>query len=224
MSDTAHEHYDGFEERGWSSRLRAIAVPGAIVLTVAGVILYFLHDTAGIRREAPPLPTLIATLPPPPPPPPKQQQVEPEKKVVEEQKTVEQPKSVDNAPKPVTINGPAQAGSDAFNVGAGSGDGNVGSGGGGFGEANYTRYLSSQLQQTIQNDDRVNHLVFTADMAVWVDSNGKLERAQVVKTSGDPKLDETLVELLQSMPTLDEPPPSTLEFPQRIRVEGRRRV
>jgi protein TonB len=223
MADTLDDRFSEFDDRGWSSRLRAIAVPGAILLAVGGVILYFLHDTAGIRREAPPLPTLIATLPPPPPPPPPKQP-EIEKKVEEEQKPVEQPKSVDNAPKPVTINGPAQAGSDAFNVGSGSGDGNVGSGGGGFGEANYTRYLSSQLQQTIQSDDRLNHLVFAADMAVWVDPNGKLQHAKVLTTSGDPKLDQVLVEVLQEMPTLDEPPPSTLEFPQRIRVEGKRHV
>src|SRR5580704_10159502 len=181
---------DEYEER-WPARLRAIAVPGAILLVIAGAILYFLHDTAGIRREAPPLPTLIATLPPPPPPPP-QKPPEPEKKLEEIQKPVDQPKAVDNAPKPVTINGPAQAGSDAFNVGAGSGGGEVGSGGG-FGEANYARYLGSALQQTIQNDDRVNHLVFSADMAVWVDPNGRVARAAILKTSGDPKIDQVLV-------------------------------
>jgi len=212
---------DKFEER-WPARLRAIAVPGAILLVIAGAILYFLHDTAGIRREAPPLPTLIATLPPPPPPPP-QKPPEPEKKVEDVQKPVDQPKAVDNAPKPVTINGPAQAGSDAFNVGAGSGGGEVGSGGG-FGEANYTRYLGSALQQTIQNDDRVNHLVFSADMEVWVDPNGRVARAAILKTSGDPKIDQVLVDALQTMRALDEPPPSTLPFPQRVRIEGRRRA
>ena len=55
---------DEFEER-WPARLRAIAVPGAILLVIAGAIFYFLHDTAGIRREAPPLPapTLNASEP-----------------------------------------------------------------------------------------------------------------------------------------------------------------
>ena len=139
------------------------------------------------------------------------------------QKPVEQPKAADNSPKPVTINGPAQAGTDAFNVGAGSGGGDVGSGGG-FGEANYTRYLGAALQQTIQNDDRVNHLVFSADMAVWVDPNGHVARASILKTSGDPKIDQVLVDALQTMRALDEPPPSTLPFPQHVRIEGRRRA
>ncbi|HEX3431792.1 MAG TPA: hypothetical protein VHT03_13005 [Rhizomicrobium sp.] len=210
------------EVEGWPSRLRSLSVPGGILLVIAGVVLYFLHDTASIRREAPPLPTLIATVPPPPPPPPPKQQPEPEKKVLEQQKPVEQPKAADNSPKPVTINGPAQAGSDAFNVGAGSGGGDVGSGSG-LGEASYTRYLGSALQQSIQNDDRVNHLVFSADMAVWVDPNGRITRAAVLKTTGDHNIDQDLVAVLESMPALDEPPPATLEFPQRVRIEGRRR-
>lgn len=210
------------EYEGWSSRLKSLSVPAGILLVIGGVVLYFLHDTAGIKREAPPLPTLIASVPPPPPPPPPKQQPEPEKKVVEQQKPVEQPKQADSAPKPVTINGPAQAGSDAFNVGAGTGGGDIGSGSG-IGDASYTRYLGSALQQSIQNDDRVNHLVFTADMAVWVDPNGHITRASVLKTSGDHAIDQDLVAVLESMPALDEPPPSTLEFPQRVRIEGRRR-
>jgi outer membrane biosynthesis protein TonB len=209
------------EFEGWSSRLKSLSVPGGILLVIAGVVFYFLHDTAGIKREAPPLPTLIATLPPPPPPPPPKQP-EPEKKVVEQQKPMEQPKQADNAPKPITENGPAQAGTDAFGIQAGSGDGNVGSGSG-LGEASYTRYLGSALQQSIQNDDRVNHLVFTADMAVWVDPNGRITRAAVLKTSGDHNIDQDLVAVLESMPALDEPPPTTLPFPQRVRIEGRRR-
>ena len=211
------------EVEGWSSRLKSLSVPGGILLVIAGVVLYFLHDTAGIRREAPPLPTLIATVPPPPPPPPPKQQPEPEKKVVEQQKPIEQPKQADNSPKPVTINGPAQAGNDAFNVGAGSGGGDVGSGGG-IGEASYTRYLGSALQQTIQNDDRVNHLVFTADMEVWVDPEGRITRVAVLKTSGDHGIDQDLESALESMPALDEPPPATLPFPQKVRIEGRRRA
>jgi protein TonB len=217
MTDFAEEY-----QESWTSRLRTLAVPGGILLLVAGTIFYFLHDTAGIRREAPPLPTLIATLPPPPPPPPPKQ-VEQEKKIEEQQKPIEQPKMANSSPKTITEAGPAQAGSDAFGIQAGSGDGDVGSGGG-FGEANYQRYLGSALQQSIQNDDRVNHLVFTADMAVWVDPNGHVTHAAILKTSGDAKIDQDLVAVLQDMPALDEPPPSTLQFPQRVRVEGKRRA
>jgi periplasmic protein TonB len=212
--------FDEYRE-DWSTRWRGLAIPVAILAIVVSGIFYFLHDTAGIRREAPPIPVLTM-LPPPPPPP--QKPPEPEKKIEEAQKPVDQPKQQPmDAPKPMTMNAPAQAGTDAFNVGAGSGDGSVGSGGGGgFGEANYSRYLGSVLQQAIQNDDRVNRQVFTADMAVWVDADGRVTRAKVLKTSGDPKLDMDLVAALEALPTLDETPPSTLSFPQHIRIDGRR--
>ena len=141
----------------------------------------------------------------------------------EQPKQVSQPKETNSAPKAITEAGPAQAGSDAFGIQAGSGDGNVGSGGG-FADGNYTRYLGSALQQSVQNNDRVNHLIFTADMAVWIDPNGHVTRAKVLKSTGDAKIDDDLVAALQEMPALDEPPPSDLQFPQRVRIEGRRRA
>lgn len=209
-------------EEGWAARYRSAWVPATLLLLVAGTVFYFLHDTAGIRREAPPLPTLIATLPPPPPPPPPPKQPEVEKKIEEVQKPVEQQPKVSDAPKPVTINGPAQAGSDAFNVGAGSGDGTVGSGNG-FGEANYSRFISSTIQQAVENDERTNGFVGSAEMDVWIDANGRITRAAIAKTSGEAKIDQDLVAVLESMSALDEAPPATLRFPQRIRIDGKRR-
>jgi len=212
-------YMDDFEE-GWISRNRGVITPAVILLILLGVVFYFWHDTAGMRREAPPLPTLIATLPPLPPPPPKPP--EPEKKLEEVQKPMDQPKQPDDAPKPVTINGPPQAGADAFNVGAGNGDGNLGSGGG-FGEASYGSYLSSTIQQAVQSDERTNSFVGSAEIDVWIDSSGRISRAAVSRSSGDSKTDVALVDVLQSMPALNEAPPSTLAFPQRIRIGGRRR-
>lgn len=212
---------EDFEEN-WVSRIRGAWVPATIVVVVAGTILYFLHDTAGIRREAPPLPTLIATLPPPPPPPPPPKQPEVEKKIEEVQKPVEQQQKVTDAPKPVTINGPAQAGNDAFNVGAGSGGGEIGSGSG-FGDENYSRFMSSTIQQAVQSNERTSSFVGTAEVDVWIDGGGRVTRATIARTSGDPLTDQDLVAALQAMPALEEPPPSSLRFPQRIRIGGRRR-
>jgi periplasmic protein TonB len=202
-----------------------IAVPCAVVLGIAGSIWYLLHDTNGMKREAPPLPTLVALMPPPPPPPPppKETPPEPKKKMEEVQKTPD-PKPAD-APKQMTINGPAQAGSDAFNIGAGDGSGSMGSGvGNGFGDAAYSRYLGSEFQQTIQNDDHVNRIVFNADVEVWVDATGRLTHASIVRTTGDTKTDEKLIAALEAMPALDQPPPGSFQFPQRISVKGRRPV
>lgn len=212
---------DDFEE-SWISRNRAIIAPAVILLILAGVILYFLQGTAGMRREAPPLPTLIATLPPPPPPPP-QKPPEPEVKKLEDvPKPQDTPKQPDDTPKPLTINGPAQAGADAFNIAAGTGGGNI-VGGNGFGEGTYSGYMSSTIQEAVQNDDRTNTFIGSAEIDVWIDESGRVTRAVLARSSGDSKTDTALVEVLLSMPALKEAPPSTLQFPQRIRIAGKRR-
>ncbi|HSZ73858.1 MAG TPA: energy transducer TonB [Rhizomicrobium sp.] len=202
-----------------------LAVVGTVVCVIGGSIWYAVTSTHGSKREAPPLPTLVALMPPPPPPPPppKEPPPEPEKKTEDVPKTPD-PKPAD-APKQMTINGPAQAGSDAFGIGAGDGSGDVGSGNGdGFGEAAYSRYLGTEFQQAIQNDDRVNHLVFSADVEVWVDTSGHVTRASIMRTTGDAKTDEMLVAALEKMPALDQPPPDSFPFPQRISVRGKRPV
>jgi hypothetical protein len=122
----------------------------------------------------------------------------------------------------MTINGPAQAGNDAFNIAAGSGGGNIASGGG-FGEANYSNYMGSTIQETIQNDDRTNTFVGSSEIDVWVDGSGRITRAVLARSSGDSKTDALLVQVLLSMPALREAPPSTLQFPQRIRIAGKKR-
>jgi TonB family protein len=105
-------------------------------------------------------------------------------------------------------------------VGAGSGGGDLGSDNG-LGEASYTHYLCSYFQQAIQSDDRVNTLVFSADVAVWVDASGHVTRVRILRSSGDARIDDNLVAALEVTPALDEPPPSSFEFPQRITVRGR---
>jgi hypothetical protein len=204
------------ETGGGLGNITRIAVPVLVMGALAGGIWYLLHGTGAERREAPPLPTLQATLPPPPPPP-KEKPPEPEKKVVEEQKQeTPQPKQMD-APKPLTINGPAQAGSDAFNLGAGDGSGMAA--GGGFGAESYSRYLTSILQNAIEQDDRLNHLAFNAQVAAWVDENRRLH-VRLLQSSGDAKIDDNIVAAAQQLPALDEEPPGALQF--RLAIHSRR--
>ncbi|HEY1710351.1 MAG TPA: energy transducer TonB [Rhizomicrobium sp.] len=211
--------FDDYEDGGVARRWMHVAVPSFVLLLIAGMIWYLMHSTTGTRREAPPLQTILTTLPPPPPPPPpKPEKVEPEKKVEETPKPNEV--KTPDAPKPMTINGPAQAGNDAFNIGAGDGSGSVGSSSG-LGDESYSRYMGSSIQQMIQQDDSVNRLVFSTEVAVWIDANGHLTQAKIVRSSGDDKTDEAVLAALKTMPSLEQPP-STLQFPQRIAIRGRR--
>ena len=206
--------YDEDEKKGGLSRIVRIAVPVLIFGALAGGIYYMLNSNSGIRREAPPLPTLQATLPPPPPPPPPKEKPPEEKKVVEEQKTPD-PTPKNDAPKPLTINGPAQAGNDAFNLASGSGGGDVASG---FGDENYSRYLTSLLQDAIQQDDKLNHLAFSLQIVASVDQNKRLH-IRILKSSGDTQIDDDVLAAAQQA-TPEGEPPGAKEY--RIAIHSRR--
>uniref|UniRef100_B0T7P7 TonB-like protein n=1 Tax=Caulobacter sp. (strain K31) TaxID=366602 RepID=B0T7P7_CAUSK len=208
-----------------------IVIPTAVLIAIAIGVWRLAHDTQGVARKIAP-PPMIALAPPPPPPPPKEQPPEPEKtetaEPTPEPKADAAPKS--DAPKQLTISGPAQAGSDAFGVAAGKGGGvTIGgdpngsdtSGGGGFAEANYQRYLSATLQSAIQADERVNRLFFSAEVRIWVRSDGAVGDVVIARSSGDTRADNALVAALRSLPRLDRPPPQT-KFPARVALRGRR--
>ena len=52
--------------------------------------------------------------------------------------------------------------------------------------------MGSALQQMIQQDDRVNRLVFTADVAVWIDGNGRVTQAAAPRAPRQSDVDARL--------------------------------
>ncbi|QDE40011.1 energy transducer TonB [Luteibacter pinisoli] len=223
---------DAFEPRRRPPRRwlgPAIAV--AVLLGVLALVWHFAFSTVGVRREAP----RIATITPlPPPPPPKEKPPEPakpeekikpvdEKPLDQPQKPVDAPKPSNDVAKQVTMNTDAQAGSDSFNIGAGAGGGMVGAGGGnGTGTGSYDQYLGYAIQQAVQRNDKVNRLSFEVRADVWLDADGRLVRADIAQSSGNPQTDEALIEALRAMPRIDVAPPSSLHFPLRVSIRGKR--
>ncbi|MGZ8370821.1 MAG: hypothetical protein ACXWVH_07175, partial [Caulobacteraceae bacterium] len=140
---------DNDEDKKGLKRWLAPAIFGAILLALAAGIWWVSQQVGGTRRSAPAIQTITLQPPPPPPPPPKPPEPKPEP-----DKTIDQPKPVDqpqDAPRQLTIAGPAQAGGDAFGLQAGTGGGGTVLGsptglatpGGSFGDASYRRYMSS---------------------------------------------------------------------------------
>lgn len=220
-----------------SQRIAAIArivIPIAILLALGVGVWRLASDTDGVRRQVAPPQTVMLTPPPPPPtpPPPKEQPPEPEEETTPSpspEPKAEAPEKSE-APRQLTINGPAQAGADAFGVAAGKGGGvSVGGdpngsdnlGGGGLAEASYERYLRSRLQNMIQADDRINRLFFNVQVRIWVRPDGAIGDVTIAKSSGDDRADRALITALRSLPRLDPPPPQ-LKFPARVALRGRR--
>jgi outer membrane biosynthesis protein TonB len=212
---------------GWK-RWRGRLAGGAAIVAALLLLWHFAGHQVGVRRSAPRIATITPL--PPPPPPPKEKPPEPKKveetkqelpKPNEPLKPVEAPKQAPDLAKQVTINGPAQAGNDSFNIGAGEGGGMVGSGGGnGVGGASYEQYLGYALQQAIQRDDRTRRLAFEVQASLWIEADGRISRVELITPSGSSNTDRALLDVLQGL-HVDTPPPS-MRMPVRAAIRGRR--
>lgn len=210
---------------------------GVLALALlAAVVWYLMSGTASTKREVAATPTLV--LPPPPPPPPEPEKLpepEPEKVKPEvrepEAKPLEplEPPKDDTPPSPsqdlgdpVTIDGAAQAGTDAFGIQAGRGGGMTGGGGGGLGSRSYSSWLSGALQQAFVRDQRTRQLAFDdIRIELWLDANGAVTRVQLTQGTGTASIDDAVLAMVRDF-RADERPPASLRFPLRMSIKGRR--
>ena len=210
--------------------------PVVMVLIASGLIALIWHyagDTAGIKRTEAPQVTTVIPLPPPPPPPkvkPPPEKMQEEAKTPLDKPTVapkpaDSPKPTDNQPKQMTMNAPAQAGTDSFNIGAGDGSGMAGSGGtGSFGNASYAQYMVYILRQAIEGDKQVQEAGgarFTGSLNIWMEPSGRITKVSVVQSTGDTKLDEAVAAAVQALGKVDQPPPRTTRYPVLVKLQGR---
>jgi TonB family protein len=226
-------HRPPLQEPG--TRGRQLLVTIALVLAallVLGVALWWLlfKGTASTRRPVV-QPPMLALPPPPPPPPPPEKPPEPEtppEETVPEPEPLDQPTPAeeptptpDNA-DPVTMDADAQAGGDSFGIQSGSGGGSSGVGRGGAGNASYGRYLGYLMQQAISRDARVKRLAFQLQVNVWLAPDGRLEKVELVRGSGNEEADLAVLDALRQIGKVDQMPPASLDFPARVLIQGRR--
>lgn len=206
---------------------------GALLLAgLAALVWYLLSGTASTKREVSAPPMLM--LPPPPPPPPEPEklpepppdkikpEVAPDPKPAE---PLESPKD-DSPPSPskdlgdpVTIDGAAQAGTDAFGIQSGRGGGSTGGGGGG---GSYGRYFGAALQQAFSRDPRTRQLAFDdIRIDLTLDADGKVVKAILQQGTGNTKIDETVLAMVRDY-RVDERPPASQRYPIHLSIRGRR--
>lgn len=215
------------------------AVAAALLLLAVWAIWSLAHMEAGVKRQAPSISTLIPLEPPPPPPPPPVKPPEPKPTPQEvPQPTPPTPQPPAPTPQPqapaqptagqnaITENAPAQAGSDAFNIGAGNGLGGRGSGtaggGGGVGEtaAMYGQYVRARIHQAVRNDNALRGKEFSTQVRVWFDAAGQVTRVEVDRRTA---FDAQIKRLLTSMGGFRAPSAAVLaEMPIHFSIDERR--
>lgn len=180
-------------------------------------------------------PTQITVLrPPPPPPPPPKQEKPPEPPKIKEEVKLDVPKPVD-APKPAPAAEappPGPLGVDAAGTGPGDGFGLAGRPGGreivlggpaGGGAANalsnatFGNAAARVVAQDLARDGRLRGQEYKVVVNIWVGRDGRIERQELVRGTGNPELDQWLTEGLAHLSPL-KPPPEGLPQPMRIRV------
>jgi outer membrane biosynthesis protein TonB len=232
--------YDDEEDRNFVQRHRGLVLIG-VVLGLGGGVFYGAHMLMGSHQSAPHKDDMmVVSLPPPPPPPkppptpPPQQAPTPEQQQQQDQKMVEQqpvqnekkseaPKEKPDAPAPLgtSITGPGPGG----DLGLGSGLGTGGDGTGGGGGTKYGWY-ASEVQTRIADALRNNPSTRTASMNVviriWPDASGRITKARLSGSTGDPTLDATLRNNILIGMQLSDPPPADMPLPIVMRVSAQR--
>lgn len=235
-----HEHHydtlvDEGENEGILGRHRTKIVIAAIVL-LGGGALYFLNagkSTSGPKAAPqmvrismpPPLP------PPPPPPPPKVVPPPPqqEQKMVQETAAEEKPK--EEAPKPqapepaplgtgIKGDGPGMSGLGGSGNGGGFGGGKGGGGGSKWGW--YAGQVQARVAEALRRNSHTKTASMKIQVRIWSDTTGRVTRAKLDGTTGDPKLDAAIQNEVLTNLQLSEPPPSGMPMPIVMRLTARR--
>ena len=166
----------------------------------------------------------------PPPPPPKLAEKPPEIKKEEVNLPTPEPKAADEPP-------PAQnLGVDA--VGNGAGDsfglegrkggrdittiGEVGNGAGSRAKfAFFTNMVQAHLQEELSRNQKLRSADYKAMIRIWFGANGKVDRAELMGSTGNTDIDRTLTTALAEISPLSSTPPSDLPQPMKVRLTSR---
>lgn len=175
----------------------------------------------------------VAILKQPPPPPPKPPEKLPEPPKVKEEVKIDQPKdtpkpdepkAADEKPaadKPLGVDADASAGSDGFGLAASRGGRDLlTTGAGGGGGAYYSGLLQRQFFEALQRNRKVLKDEFRVVVRVWLGDDGKVQKADIVSSSGNAQTDEQIQLTLLDMSPLRDVPPSSMR-PMQLRLSNR---
>lgn len=206
---------------------RRLALLSAAFLLAAGLSGC---DDAPSKPKKATVVKILPDTPPPPPPKPEEKKPEPEK-IDKPQQQLNQPKQVE-APQPQALKSDEAAGDGPGNgmqSGAVNSDYAGGQIGQGAGEAlasrfafnSYANSLTRALNDFLARDKDLKRRGYNVKVHVWLQSDGRLERADLVGSTGDEQADAALRAALARFPGSATPIPDKLPQPMRLLVTNR---
>lgn len=225
MNLTVNFNDEEIDERSFLRRYGIVIGVAAVVITgVVAVARQFATGHVERPHHEQEI-TMIKLLPMPPPPPPP-----PPPPEVQEQKMIEQTPVDEKEPKPedkpappspslgtgIKGNGPA----DSFGL-SGSGSGYMG-GGGRTGSGSRWGWYASEVQVAIRDalgkNSHTRTASFRDDVRIWVDRAGRITRAKLISSTGDPATDDAIKNNALNGIMLSDPPPTGMPMPIVIRI------
>ncbi len=216
--------------RGLFGKARALARQHAMSLRVGiggfvmlALVAFLMLHTAGTppAHQAPPITMIMIQpqKPPPPPPLPQPKMIVQPKMTVPVQKPLVQNQPPSKAPpKPAGPAAPAlgtsiksNGSTNAFDLSGNAGGGLIGGGGGGGGDAQgyYAEQVQDKISQALTKNPKTKWANITMDVRIWLDTSGAVNHVSVKTSSGDPALDDTVMnDVLMALP-LGLPPAGT---------------
>lgn len=212
-------------------------LPGLFVGLVGVAMLVAAYQFSQSREKVPQAKKVqqhITVIQPPPvippmqPKPPEQKIPEPEVTEVEPEPTPEPSpeKDLKEPSKDLGVDADAQAGSDGFGLLANKG-GRVLLGGSGAGNAIlwYGGQIKRQLEDGLQkllSDTPALQSGYSIVLAVWVGSDGQINRADLLDGSGNPNVDTAIRKALPQLhASIGKAPPENMPQPVKVRITSR---
>lgn len=224
-----------------TARLPAVVAAALVILGigVVGWLLWLLvmfltggPDTPPDRRI---IQEITVVVPPPPPPPEPEEVIEEEQEVIE---PAEDPKVQEDVDTPADepndqpaesaeaagLDKPADVGSDSFHLAAGKGGGLFGRGGGGGGGGDWGGYVETHIRRALQRDPRTRTAQGFLRVAVNIDPSGRFAGAALRSSTGDPRLDGAIRDILSTLPPLGRGRPPRQDGMTNVTINMKRTV
>ena len=85
----------------------------------------------------------------------------------------------------------------------------------------YTDLIKTQIENAMEKDKSLANGSYKVVVKVWVAASGRIERYELVGSSGDADKDALVKKALDEMPPLSEAPPGDMPQPVKLRVTAR---
>jgi len=214
-----------------SGRIQKIALWIVLVAAMVAAVLLMMKFLAAPAAKKTGVQQIALIKQPPPPPPPKPPEKPPEPPKIKEEVKIDQPKdepkpaepkAADEKPasdKPLAVDADGSAGSDGFGLAANRGGRDLLTTGGGGG-AYYSGLLQREFFDALLRNRKLLKDEFRVVVKVWIGDDGRVQKADIVSSSGNPQFDDQIQLTLLEMNPLKDVPPKSMR-PIQLRLSNR---